>query len=513
MKQLFILIFLIVFFISCGTGFQKEKESNDTIGEANIITVSKAVKGYIQSATDTDFYKLQVDTESTCEINLSAVKGVNLAIKVWSGESTPLVVKFIDDTRKSSPEHMANLHLKPGTYYFQVLHGVRDKKKKNTETPYILKLKTQISAEEEKEPNDVANDATKLQVGSEIKGFFSPAYNHNNYSKSGKLIEEDWYVLDVKLEDGNAKLLSVNLSGVVGINSTISLYDNNNNLIKVVDGNPAGGDESIKAIGIVKDTTFFIKVNGKGYNSNNITPYYLSATLIDYDPTMEMEPNNTFERSNEMKGSLVKGQLNDPGDSDLFLKKTENEGYYTIRVSAPENCDIMFVIYSKTMKKLFQVNNGRKNVSEILPNFYLNGPVYIRVKSKNSVEKNDGIYELTIEKNDISGLYDLEPNDSIQKAVLVRSKVIKGYTSYKKDKDFYFIKSESRGKKIVNITAPKNGSIVVSLTDPFGNTMQSITVSQGKSVILDEMFDMKNYILVESKSEDYENHYILNFGE
>ncbi len=456
MIKVFIPLVLIITFISCGTGFQKEKENNNSISDANLITESRPVKGFMQTADDTDFYKLQVDIESVCEISLSAIKGVNLAVKIWKGETTPLVVKLIDDTRKSSSEKMANLYMVPGVYFFQITHGIRDQKKKNNETPYILKIKTRSLADEEKDPNDVSNDATQMQVDTEIKGFFSPAYNHNNYSKSGKLVENDWYVLNVKLSDGKSKLLTIKLTEVNGINSIISLYDSSNNLIKEVDVNPAGAGELIKSIGVLKDAVYYIKISNKGYNSNHISPYYLSSQLEPYDPTMEMEPNNSFEKCNDMRDTLIKGQINEPGDSDIFLSNITGNGYVTIKVNPPVNSDIMFTLYSKNKKKLFHISNGRKGIAEIFPNVFLQGPVYVKVKSKNAVEKDNGIYELTIVKNDIADLFDLEPNDSIQKAVLIKSNIIHGYTSYKNDKDYFLVKSESRGTKIVNITAPKN---------------------------------------------------------
>ncbi len=66
------------------------------------------------SPNDRDFYVIHVKERKIADIQLSGVKGINLAVKIWKGGDDPSLIKWIDDNRKSSPERFANLSVTPG---------------------------------------------------------------------------------------------------------------------------------------------------------------------------------------------------------------------------------------------------------------------------------------------------------------------------------------------------------------------------------------------------------------
>ena len=198
-----------------------EKEPNDSFSTAGEITLDERCLGFMDSPNDRDFYVFQCKQRGIVDIQLSGVKGLNLAFNIWRGDGNPKLIKWVDDTRKSSPERFSNLSVIPGTYYIEIFQSDRDLKKANKENPYELILKGRDAISEESEPNDSKEEANTIYPDKEITGYFSPAYNRLNNDAQNLHREEDWYVVDVKLKSNSPQLMDVSLTGVTGIDSVI----------------------------------------------------------------------------------------------------------------------------------------------------------------------------------------------------------------------------------------------------------------------------------------------------
>jgi hypothetical protein len=252
-----VMILLIAGIPACSKKKQKEKEPNNSFFEANPISVDAGVLGFMNSPEDRDFFVLDVKNSAIMDIQVSGVKGINLAVKIWKGVDEPKLIKWIDDNRKSSPERFPNLAVSPGRYFIELFQSDRDSKKADQRNAYELSIKSREAISEESEPNDSMDEPDKIYPGKEKTGYFSPSYNRMNAGKDNTYREEDWYVFDVDLRSGSPILIDVTLSGVSGVNSLLYLYDSDGAEIAMSDNGSTGEGESITGAGIKKSGSYY----------------------------------------------------------------------------------------------------------------------------------------------------------------------------------------------------------------------------------------------------------------
>ena len=316
--------------LGCRGGTLKEAEGNNSFATANPVELQKDVEGYLQTPDDRDFFSFEVKQRMVLDISLSGIKGINHSIKVWKNSDQPVLLKLVDDTRKSSPERMNNLTADPGIYYVSIQHGEGDRKKGNTETAYKFRISYRDFLNEEAEPDDNALQATAIETGQEISGYYSPAYNRLNAGPDSQYREEDWFSVSLECEPEAPRLLDITLSGVPGINAVLAVYDPDRQLIMEYDNNPSDQGEEIKGLGVTVSGIYYIMVTTKGHNANFDSPYFISVNTREYDPSMELEPNNVMEKANDMSRNIMRGNINSPGDED----------YYRYRVTISTRCTV-----------------------------------------------------------------------------------------------------------------------------------------------------------------------------
>ena len=502
------LLICILSFSACKKKEMAEAENNDSFNSANTIELNREMKGYLQTVTDIDFYTFVVNSKVILDINVSPIKGVNHSVKIWHkkpSSQSPVLVKIIDDGRKSSNERMRNFTASAGTYFISIQHGDGDVPKENTENPYSIMITYRDFLNEEEEPNDSIDKATLLEIGASLTGYFSPAYNRLN--TKGELREEDWFAIPVICENGQPVLLDITLSGVPGINSVLEIYDPNGKRIMEQDANPNDAGESILGFGIKESGTWYVVVSAKGKAANHENPYSIEVTKVEYDASREIEPNNSIDKANDISGTSISGSINYQADIDFF-KFTPTAGIETIRVelSGDDKSDYVLSIYSQQGKRLFQLNNGGAGVPEVYPNLNIKESVFFAV-SMNGTVNTDNSYKLIIEPLKASAIMEIEPNDTKEDAMQVISGEIRGYTSTVKDIDYYYLKYNGRVHVDLEVVAPQNGEIKVSVTDPMGFALKTVTVSNAGTKSLSEMIDNFGYIRVETVKPDFDNPY------
>ena len=458
---------------------------------------------------DRDFYQIELESDSVLDITISGIKGVNHAIRVWKGGITPKELKVIDDNRKSSTERIANIFAEAGTYYIEIFHGSKDPRKENKETPYELLIKRREPGVEESESNDTFDTANPITAESEVAGYYSPAYNRFNKSKDSFNREEDWYAIDVELNDNNPILLDVALSGVTGINSEVYLYDTQKNEIIRADGGHRGDQEELKGIGITESGKYYIMVTCKNYEVNHEEPYFLSVNFREYDASYEMENNNEIGTANEISNNEIAGEINSVKDVDYFIYQNNGSAEHAkIELHTSEKMDGKLVLYNHKMEKLISINNGGNGVHELFPNYYISNNLYIEVSSRSSGKALKDSYRLTV--SPLSGQnYEIEPNDTKGQAMKIVNSLVKGYISKRSDKDYYMLSYDGRRKNDFSIAGVKDGEIKVSVTDQLGYIIKSVVVKGDRTGKLSEMIDKKGYIIVESLKENFENPYTI----
>jgi hypothetical protein len=503
------MLLLLVVLHSCAKKERSEKEPNNFFAEANEIDQDERILGYMDGPTDRDYYVLRMEESRIIDLRVSGVRGINLAVKIWKGAREPKLIKWVDDNRKSSPERFVNLSAAPGTYFIEILQSDRDPKKENRESPYELSLKSREAIAEESEPNDTMDEANPIEPGREVTGFFSPAFNWMNTDKEHPNREEDWFVINVNLPTDSPVLMDVSLTGVSGVDSILSLYDEKGGKIAESDNGAVGEPEMLSGVGIKKSGKYYIMVASKNYASNNDEPYSLTATIKERDPGVEMEPNDDFENANTIVNNLITGKINSRDDRDMFRYQASGPGIYRIELRPPEDMDALFTIYSSDKEKIIDVNNAGAGGREVFPNFYSERDFYIEVSAKTTGELPKGDYVLSVTPfKDIEN-QEREPNNDISQANEIRGRATTGYISSRRDKDYFLITSNMRIREKFEVQGVKGGRIRVSITDPMGFIIKSYSVRGDRSVIFSEMIDKKAYIIVESVAENYDNPYTI----
>ena len=150
--------------LSCSKTDHKESEPNNDFYNSNRVELDSTIEGILSEDNDRDFFIIDIRSPRVLDIELSPVKGLNHAFKVWSDRKGQSLIKYVDDARKSSPERMCNLFVDLGVYYISVLHGERDKNKAKTEDAYKLRISGRAWEREELESNDSPESANLLEM-------------------------------------------------------------------------------------------------------------------------------------------------------------------------------------------------------------------------------------------------------------------------------------------------------------------------------------------------------------
>ncbi len=512
----FLIIFLIsAFCFSCKKDNPQETEPNNTFYNSNRLEIDTTVEGFFNKDNDKDYFIVDIKNPMILDIELSPVKGVNHAFKVWKGRAGQTLVKYVDDARKSSSERISNLFVDMGVYYISVQHGDRDKSKANIENSYQLSVSGRPWESEELENNDNIEEANLIEIGREVSGFFSPSFNKMNKGLNSHFREEDWFYFNIEMESETPVMLDVKLTGVPDVNSIVELLDSQQERLAFCDLRGVGEEENIRDIGITKSGKYYLKICSN-FESNNEVPYILHVTSRIHDYSSEIEPNNNPKRSNPIMENEVKGRLFPNGDVDYYMYNNETNPedpplLYRIIATPKSALDIIIKIFNINNEKLFEIDNTRGGAKEVIHTL-LPGNFYIEMSSKRG-ESSDLVYNLSVKSFPYSESYEIEPNDNKENATPINGNKITGFISKKGDLDYYYLEYNRRVRKNFTLHGIRDSEINISITDPLGYIIKTETIKGDESKSLSEMIDSKGYIIVEVKQENFEEPYIVEIGE
>jgi hypothetical protein len=507
-------VMAILLACSCKKETPVEQEPNDGFSRANTLAVDGTIEGTLGTRDDVDMYRCEVDRPTVLDLSLSPVKGVNHSMKVWKGADGPVMIKLIDDMRKSSPERMANLFVEPGTWYISVQHGERDIPRENKVDRYRLTVVSKGDPAGEREPDDSPDTATRIVPGSMLEGYFSPGSNRLNTDRQAQLREEDWYALPTDLAAEKPVIIDIELSGVPGVNSMLYVYTGARELVTCIDSGGVGEGEILRDAGITLSGSYYIMVTSRGFASNSDVAYRLSVNLREYDYTREMEPNNSVENANAVLEKQIEGMIFPDGDRDYYLFRGVDRACYRIEIMPPPGIDMTAEILNAEYQKIFEIDNAGKGGIEVMPDAFISGDFYVAACAKRGNIDRDNSYTLQISRLPYSDdELEIEPNDKKEQATKISGAYIKGYISKVKDRDYYFIEYPSRVRKKISLTGVAGANMKVSITDHLGYVIKSLEVKGDKTVAFHEMIDQKGFVLVEALGENFNDPYILKIED
>lgn len=512
-KKSIVLIIFFCFSISCNLSKNSETEPNNTFTTANSIEINKEIFGYIDSENDIDNFILDITEDQILRIELSAVKGINTAIYLYRNENPrPLLIKVVDDNRKSAPEVFANLFVQQGQYIISITHGNRDIKKGNSETPYKLLVSSRSFLNEEKEPDDNPGTANEIFDKSSISGFFSPGQNSLNNDSNNKMKETDWYKFNVNLNNSEPVLIDLKLSGVNGVDSVITLFNSGMEELITIDNAGSGEGETLSDFGIKESGTYYLEISSKNFLFNNDIPYELKLDYKAFDLNSELESNNSFEKANMLVNNIINGKISGSGDVDYYqFTPAFKNRYYRAKCVSSEGLDVVMKIYDNNRNKLFEINNTGAGETETIPFFLIRNSVYISIYAS-SISAPESSYSLEFEQYDSSDILEQEPNNTKTTANLINKKIT-GFITYKNDMDYYMIKYPERQKVKIYVKGVRDGKIRISTTDPLGFIIKSKEVNSDDEISFSEVFDKKGFIIVEPVIMNYQYPYTITIED
>ncbi len=249
-----------------------EFEINNEIEYSNEMRSGEPIKGKFQAMNDQDWYKLVI-TESgknILRIELSAVPEVDSSLGIYDADGDSL--KISDINPEGQPECIVNMGVIEGTYYINA--SVSGGTKNETDSYSLTALLIGPWKEgQEFEVNDDREQANQLKLGMEVTGYAHP------------WDDRDWFTFTVP--EPGIDLFVAELSEIPGADTSLQLYDENDNLLKETNIGEEGKKETLVRMRMPAGR-FFLSAYHLGGNNAEI-PYTLLAKKWDKPAASDKE--------------------------------------------------------------------------------------------------------------------------------------------------------------------------------------------------------------------------------
>jgi len=480
----------------------QELEYNNKKEQANELKLGEDIEGFFQEKGDEDWYKLMVNVpgKNIIQVDLSAVPEVDSSVEIYDEQGNSL--KIYNTGGKGEAEAIINLGVTEGIYYIKV--GTRRDINQNDN----YTLKTQLIGPwqegQEFELNSKKDWANEIKLGEDIEGFFQ---------EEG---DQDWYKLMVNVPGKN--IIQVDLSAVPEVDSSMEIYDEQGNSLKIYNTGGKGEAEAIINLGVTEGI-YYIKV-GTRRDINQNDNYTLKTQLIGpWQEGQEFEVNDTKDQANELKlDQITTGYICTGDDVDWYKLSVNVPGKNIIRInlSAVPEVDSFIRIYDEEGNNLKEYNVGGKGEAEAIINLGVTeGIYYIAARGSSGMNQNDN-YTL---KTQLIGPWqegqEFELNDEIEQAnELKLDQIITGYICTGDDQDWYKLTVNVPGKSIIRIdlSAVPEINPYLQLYDEEGNRLKEYNVGgkgEAEAIINLGVTEGIYYIKVRASGMNQNDNYTL----
>lgn len=347
----------------------------------------------------------------------------------------------------------------------------------------------------ESEPNDRRDQANEIRMGESAKGYF---HKRGDY---------DWYKLVIDMPGKN--IIRIDLSGVPGVDVSLSIYDEAGHQLKRVGTSPKGEPEAITCFGVM-EATYYITAHGGDINEKD--PYTLSTRLIGpWQEGQEFEPNDKKEQANEIRlGETIQGLFQAKNDPDWYKLLIDRPGKSIIRVNLSGVPGVNSALHIKDSKGLLVKRSDMQREGkpeEIINIGVTEGVYYIDISTSGNQKNEKETYTLsTVLASPWEEGMEFEPNDDRKKANEIKlDSVIEGHIQPSNDNDYYLITIPEPGMDIfvVELSSPTQANLHLDLLDAKGTRIKSSELgSQGvKEQIVKMKFSQGQYYIYAGSSE------------
>lgn len=300
---------------------------------------------------------------------------------------------------------------------------------------------------QETEPNDSFDTAVKIEQNSVVTGTIS--------SDS----DQDYYTFDCTQEGR----ISIDLTSLKGINHQITLYrklDGNQAILKRIDDSRKSSPEYMPVFGVMPGT-YFVKIShGERDTAKGSEEIRYELTLAPFSApegtSVEYEPNDLPRIATPLdSGVPLAGyyspsfnKLNDKGDEkyreyDYFsfeVSPSQAGGFIAdFTVSGVPGVDSIITLFGPNGFPLNESDSGEISAGESIVGQGLNrsGTYTLRLAVKNYASNNQTPYILNFTAAKADSSIEMERNDEITSANIMRAQTVRGRIFPEGDIDYY----------------------------------------------------------------------------
>ncbi len=326
----------------------REREPNDTALTAQTLEAGGLAKGHYwpakqllsddPEAAEEDWYSIEVSKPGLFLLNIdvSEVPKVDSILEVYDTNGYKL--KELDAGGIGEGESLRNFGVR-GPGKFQLRLRSKYKNAGNPDVSYdLLTELLPYQGATEFEPNDQRADATPLSLES-ISGTIAPVG------------DQDWY--KVTTDSGTRQLLRAELSGLAGMDLTLSLRDGLGNEISFIDNMGKEQPEIMTGWGLTGGDYHLVVSEKSGKKADSRQSYTLSRKLIPWQSGLEWEPNNSSATVQSLKvGESVDGYFAPKGDEDWYEFNLYQKSIVVLELTGVINVAPGMTLFDQEYKEL-----------------------------------------------------------------------------------------------------------------------------------------------------------------
>lgn len=326
----------------------REREPNDTALTAQTVEAGGLARGHYwpakqllseePDAAEEDWYSIQVAKEGLFLLNIdvSEVTKVDSILEVYDTNGYKL--KELDAGGVGEGESLRNFGVR-GPGKFDLRLRSKNKNTGNPDVPYdLLTELLPYRGATEFEPNDQRTDATPLNLDS-ISGTIAPGG------------DQDWY--KVAVDSGATQLLRAELSGLAGMDLTLSLRDGLGNELSFIDNMGKEQPEIMTGWGLTGGDYHLVVSEKSGKKADSRRSYQLGRKLIPFQAGLEWEPNTSSGTAQALKiGESVDGYFAPKGDEDWYEFNLYQKGVVVLELTGVINAAPALTLFDQEYTEL-----------------------------------------------------------------------------------------------------------------------------------------------------------------
>lgn len=389
-----------------------EIEPNDGEDVATPVALGGTARGNMDSDTDADYYRLEVDRPGVLQISLSGIEGTDLSLELIDGAGVSLGKSERAGVRIK--EGIPNAGVTPGRYTV-VVRQVPKKKpkpakaKKGAPAPAaepeapavavvapVYELSAQLvplAAGSEREPDDDRGTANDLIVSDNAVGFVGWSGDKDVWKLSVETLSEK-NALDIKISAVEAVALELEVADGVGV-------------VLATRKGPRGQALSLQNLWplVPEGAPPFYYLTVRADRSNPETAYTLHASAQVLGPDPELEPNDNAERPQTIAAERTVVHASwTPGDIDCFtVPPAATERTIEFSIDTPSEIDLAGELLVDG-KVVATANKGTKGVLEkVSAPVPANAKVVLRVKNPDAAATAEAKYDVSVLESSATG--------------------------------------------------------------------------------------------------------------